>query len=172
MCWTIIKKNSDDNAKKYHNIAKKDIIVYKIGVKNYNNFRSYIYSDFHYKTNSLNDEISLEICECDIMDVILEGYHSYYGKCKIYYGKYKPDKVSVYNKEEIKIENYFSEGISFLYEIIGKFIIPKGSEYYKNAEGEIVSSQLVWTGKSYQLNKLKCDKMIKFKDLDYALENA
>lgn len=106
------------------------------------------------------------------MEVIEEGYHSYSKKCKIYYGKYNSDKISIYNKEEIKIENYFSEGIYFIYEIIGKFIIPKGSEYYENENGEIVSSQLVWTGESYLLNKLECDKMIKFKDLDYALKNA
>ena len=50
---------------------------------------------------------------------------------------------------------------------IGKFIIPKGTEYYENEYGEIVSSQIVWTGECMSLSELKKNSYepIKFKDL-------
>ena len=47
----------------------------------------------------------------------------------IYLGKFVVD---------IRLDNIYS---------IATFIIPKGSEYYENRAGEIVSSSIIYTGK-------------------------
>ena len=48
---------------------------------------------------------------------------------------------------------------------IAKFIIPKGTEYYENEEGEIVSSQIMWTGQYVQHNTIQQWENIAFKEL-------
>ena len=40
--------------------------------------------------------------------------------------------------EDIRLHNIYS---------IATFIVPKGSEYYENGGGEIVSSNIIYTGK-------------------------
>ena len=55
------------------------------------------------------------------------GLRSYYRT--IYLGKIA---------EDIRLYNIYS---------IATFIIPKGSEYYENGGGEIVSSNIIYTGK-------------------------
>ena len=45
-------------------------------------------------------------------------------------------------KEDIRLNNAYS---------IATFIIPKGSEYYENKAGEIVSSNIIYTGKYIKL---------------------
>ena len=72
--------------------------------------------------------------------VIYEGYHSYkdiampYSDLRPYYRTIYLGKIA----EDIRLYNIYS---------IATFIIPKGSEYYENGGGEIVSSNIIYTGK-------------------------
>ena len=71
---------------------------------------------------------------------IYEGYHSYkdiampYSDLRPYYRTIYLGKIA----EDIRLNNVYS---------IATFIIPKGSEYYENKAGEIVSSSIIYTGK-------------------------
>lgn len=71
---------------------------------------------------------------------IYEGYHSYkdiampYSDLGLYYRTIYLGKI----EDVIKLNNIYS---------IATFIIPKGSEYYENKAGEIVSSNIIYTGK-------------------------
>lgn len=171
MCWTIDKEKFEANSERYHHIAEEDIIVYKFGYKKHNKFNPMYRQEFIYKTNSLNDEISLHMDsrdECYYIDddecyYIDEGYHSYSGECKILY-------FLTCGKKTFGIES--SKGYKIMPMCLieqpiklGKFIIPKGSEYYENDLGEIVSSQLMWTGECYLITKMEIGKTIQLKKL-------
>lgn len=69
---------------------------------------------------------------------IFEGYHSYtsmsYSDLGLYSRIIYLGKIVQY----IRLNNIYS---------IATFIIPKGSEYYENRDGEIVSSNIIYTGK-------------------------
>jgi hypothetical protein len=140
-------------------IANKDIEVYKYVKGNYpltvdnTKFISYIYT-FEYIANKKNKKIQLKPRLCmrfdlnpwleinfnDINDcpmiAIDEGYHSYINLNTV--EKFILDNPLIYPIiEQSKIYSYY----------IGKFIIPKGSKFYKNNSGEVVSSCLIYTGK-------------------------
>ena len=133
MCWTIDKNEFVKFPKSYHKIADKDIFVYKYGKvsEDDNCFHPYVKKCFSYKPNVLNEKIKINLEEDEDMYLhyvyyyIDEGYHSY---------------------------SYCKEGLHLLSHHNGKFIIPKGSEYYQNEYGEIVSSNIMWTGE-YEDNK-------------------
>ena len=124
MCWAGRRKC---------NIAEEDITVYKYLDEDHNS----PILNYHYRKNELCEKILLKpmsaykkICidwDKDVIDVypyifIYCGYHSYI-------------------KEPKKKPFYFPTN-STLY----KFIIPKGSEYYINVKGEVVSNQIIFTG--------------------------
>lgn len=181
MCWTIDKNEFDKNPKSYHKIADEDIFVYKYGnvFEDDNCFHSCFKKCFSYKPNVLNEKIKLNLEEDE--DIYLqyayyninEGYHSYSGECKYFYEIWPRGKifcVETINKEKPTsfIGDYFDKT-----NIIGEFIIPKGTEFYENEFGDIVSTQLVWTGKIKHLIDIKLEEYtkVKFKDIDYVLEN-
>ena len=185
MCWTIDKNEFVKFPKSYHKIADKDIEVYKLGniSEDDNCFHSYFKKCFSYKPNVLNEEIKLNLEEDEDEDEDLhlqyfyyninEGYHSYSGECKYFYEIWPRGKVfcvETINKE--KPASFIGDYIDKI-NIIGEFIIPKGTEYYENEYGDIVSTQLVWTGKFKHLIdiKLKEYAKVKFKDIDYVLGN-
>lgn len=167
MCWRIsFNKNPDD----YRKIADKDITVYKIGYMTAEcNFSGPLYKNFTYKPNVLNMGVKLSVEDKQILSFdkihyeyqINEGYHSYSEKCCLKKTFRHSTKIIT---EDMGIIYHYGATFS-----AGKFIIPKGTEYYKNEDGEFVSSQLVWTGEIYLLadyiNK------ISFKDLEYVLAN-
>ena len=135
MCW-----NGHSEQKK---VAEKDIEVYKIGRVQDNRFICE-FRNFSYKKGVPNEELVLkEICWMGSIS-INEGYHSYKrvsirfnslsGKIKYIYRGYK-------------IQPY----LDGLYDL-ATFIIPKGSIYYENLDGEIVSSNIVYTGRKYVTN--------------------
>lgn len=137
-------------------VAKRDFYVYKVGSVFEGIFRS-LYQSYVYKLKELNKEIKIKpvIHDYDIYKlkkehrgIIYEGYHSYkdismpyselgsYSRV-IYLGKLAGD-LRLYNP-------YY----------IATFIIPKGSEYYENDDGEIVSSNIIYTGKCVKIGTLE-----------------
>ena len=133
-------------------IAKKDIIVYKIGSVSEEGFRSF-YQNYIYVPKGTNNKINIKpfIHDCNTYKpkkeqycLIYEGYHSYkeitmpYSELDmctklIYLGRII-DRISLFNP-------YY----------IATFIIPKGSEYYENEDEELVSSNIIYTGKYIKL---------------------
>lgn len=135
MCWrsndTVIKK-----------VAKRDFYVYKIGRASDKGFKS-LYQNFIYEPKEINKKVELnpiQFFKDESSYVIYEGYHSYkditmpYSGLRSYYRTIYLGKIA----EDIRLYNIYS---------IATFIIPKGSEYYENDGGEIVSSNIIYTGK-------------------------
>ena len=133
-------------------IAKRDFYVYKLGCISDEGFRS-LYQNFIYIPKEINKKIKLEpvIHDYKIYELmkkqygtIYEGYHSYkdiampYSDLRPYYRTIYLGKFA----EDIRLNNVYS---------IATFIIPKGSEYYENRAGEIVSNQIMYTGKHLKL---------------------
>ena len=139
MCWI--------SAEATQKIAEKDFYVYKIGRVVWNGiFVSYIKS-FVYHPKFRNRTIFLTVqIPCRGTCVIQEGYHSYkwiafddinsYERC-LYLGNY-----NFALKENILLYKHCC---------IATFIVPKGSVYYENEFGGIVSSEIVYTGKYIKL---------------------
>ena len=178
MCWFINKTEFEDNPNQYHKVAEEDIFVYKIGDVIDNEFHPKIYNKFAYKPEVLNEDISLLFNEYSIYEKnstnsrpygynINNGYHSYSGECSIcdnyfIYGGYRI--------VDIKLSTLINNTFNTPY--IGKFIIPKGTEYYENDKGEIVSSQIMWTGKFGGPYPKTENGLHKLKDIKlYVLEN-
>lgn len=133
-------------------IAERDFYVYKLGYISNKNFRS-LYQKFIYKPKEINKKVSLDPACIDftisksreeIPCVIYEGYHSYkditmpYSDLGVYYRLIYLGKLA----ENIRVFNIYC---------IATFIIPKGSKYYENDNGEIVSSDIVYTGKYVEI---------------------
>ena len=163
MCWRIEKKLFNKNPEKYHKIAEEDITVYKFGCKIDGKFFPSYYPEFGYEPNSINDKVSLKVIKKRIVylgthyDYIDEGYHSYSGECGIINSFYD---IGVYSKNdnEKNLDYYWGEDI-------GVFIIPKGTEYYENEDGEIVSSNIIWIDQFKYLTDIKASTEIKLKNI-------
>lgn len=143
MCWT---------GKCDVKTAKNDIVVYKLGFITEGGFLS-LYLNYIYASKKINKEVKIKplICGYNIYKpekerhcVIYEGYHSYkeitmpyselyIGFRMVYLGK-TADRIGLFNR-------YY----------VATFIIPKGSEYYENEDGELVSSNIIYTGKYLKL---------------------
>ena len=143
MCWSINKIEFESNPTCYHKIAEEDITVYKFGHILDGKFIPYFKCDFTYTVNSLNEEVKMKSRRGDYFVFIDEGYHSYESE----------DKALKGLNDIILFDDVFDDDAN-LYNKIEAFIIPKGSEYYENNYGEIVSSQLIWTGESIPFIKL------------------
>lgn len=160
MCWKIDSKKSGKNPDDYHKIAKENIAVFKFGWANKidNVFQPYFMIDAEYKPNVRNEEIELKYNNFKKTDLyyIGKGYHSYSGDC-IYAHQcvYPKDYVNGFCLEQYCNANF-----------LGIFKIPKGTEYYENEDGEIVSSNIIWIGAYYDI-ELVNEEYIRIKD--YAL---
>lgn len=135
-------------------IAEKDIVVYKLGyvLENSELFNS-LYHGYNYHPKGLNRTVTLapivgsitlpHLSQFDV-GIIYSGYHSYRSISLSFMGLGSSsriiflgniiDRISLYN-------DYY----------VATFIIPKGTEYYENNQGEIVSSNIVYTGKYVKL---------------------
>jgi hypothetical protein len=142
MCWYT---NLDKHNKK--KIATSDIDVCKVGYGGPNGefYPYYQASCFTYKANEVTEEIKLKMNKNKRFPkgFIEKGYHSY--RC---------DKISIrYDIETNMIVIVPKNGCYGLItcdvanQIVGDFYIPKGSEYYENENGELVSSKLIYRGK-------------------------
>lgn len=146
MCWT----GNDMAIKK---IAERDFYVYKIGKVIENNiFISDIrgYSYIPKRPNRTIPLVPYGLCVGNyIIDsyIIDRGYHSY---------KWVALDDSYLNERCLCLGNYdnaLKENLSLYggYCCIGTFIIPKGTEYFENEHGHIVSSDIIYTGKYLKL---------------------
>ena len=137
MCW--IGKNAC-------RIARRDITVYKLGRILKNEFIS-LYQDYTYEIKSINEEITLiprkhpafyPLC------MIREGYHSYISISMPY------SKLGLFSRKVYLGKNLGTLLLCNPY-YIATFIIPRGSKYFENTYGEIVSSNIIYTGKYLKL---------------------
>ena len=151
MCWIENIKNLDLQ------IANKDIEVYKIVSDASKLSCESLIQGFVYKTNIGYAMDAMELEESGLSDTfcnanliyITKAYHSY---TKIRFTLKKP--CSPYPKNgykgiiagnllmPIRIDNPY---------YVATFVIPKGSQYAVNWKGEIVSNQIIYTGKHLKL---------------------
>ena len=137
MCW--IGKNAC-------RIARRDITVYKLGSVSDKGFKS-LYQNFIYKPKEINKKFELnpiQSCIDKSLYVIYEGYHSYKDIVMPYSDLHSCCRTIYLGKIEL---NHYPYNIYHL----ATFIIPKGSVYYENIYGEIVSSNIIYTGKYIKL---------------------
>lgn len=130
--------------------AEKDIVVYKLGyiIETTKEFRS-LYQNYAYYPKGLNKVVTLvpivyateaSKLQSSEMGIIYSGYHSYksislpFNELGTFFRSILLGNI----KERIKVHNSYC---------IATFIIPKGSEYYENNCGELVSSNIIYTGK-------------------------
>ena len=146
MCWV---------GKGPAKIAERDIVVYKLGyvIETTKKFRS-LYQNYTYYPKRLNKVVTLvpiiyttEVSKLHPSEtgMIYKGYHSY-KSISLPFNElgtsFRNILVGTIIKERISICNSY---------YIATFIIPKGSEYYINNRGEIVSSNIIYTGKWIKL---------------------
>lgn len=139
MCW---------RGRKYtKQTAKRDFYVYKIGVVLGNTFVS-LFQKHIYRIKRNNPLIPLKPVEDNCgMIKIKEGYHSYKEVAIEFYSN--PHFRNIYLGDAIK--GFVDEFNLYSHLYLCTFIVPKGSEYYINNRGEIVSSNIIYTGKWVKL---------------------
>lgn len=173
MCWYISENSFIKNPEKYHKIAVKDIVVYKFGNVKEKVFSSSFFSLFPYKPDVINEHEELSYIKMGKGKyrerMINKGYHSYSGECKIDNINivHDPNVFKIYSKDK-KNNKYVIN--AYVHEKIGVFIIPKGTEYYENEKGEIVSSTIIWTG-NCNINEDLREEFQEIKIKDYVLES-
>ena len=142
MCWT-----GDDTA--VRKIAERDFYVYKIGIVIGTTFCSLLRKHI-YKTKGINIPILLEPKRDSrsIMTSIERGYHSY-KEVALEFTSYKESWRRVFLGDAVR--GYVDDLTFYDKRYLGTFIVPKGSEYYINSRGEIVSSNIIYTGKWVKL---------------------
>ena len=151
MCWIENIKSLDLQ------IADKDIEVYKI-VSDANKLScESLIQGFVYKANIRYKMPSMKLKETSISSAfhttdliyIKKAYHSYNKICFTLKKPCKPNSDFVYKGiiagnllMPIRIDNPY---------YVATFVIPKGSQYAVNWKGEIVSNQIIYTGKYLKL---------------------
>ena len=129
MCWV---------GKEVECIAEKDIVTFKLLNIHKKELRSY-YRSFLYKLNTLYEtRLEKQISNNDTIE-ISEGFHSYDIKCLVdkSYGLY-----GVFSAKEGE-KDWYIESVSTPDVVFVKSIIPKGSIYFRNIDGEIVSNKII-----------------------------
>lgn len=151
MCWIENIESLDLQ------IADKDIEVYKI-VSDANKLScESLIQGFVYKANTRYKMPSMKLKETSISSAfhtadliyVKKGYHSY-NKIRFTLKKpCEPNSDFVYKGiiagnllMPIRIDNPY---------YVATFVIPKGSQYAVNWKGEIVSNQIIYTGKHLKL---------------------
>ena len=134
-------------------IARRNIVVYKMGSISENIFIS-LYQNYIYEIGKINKDIVLiPDMRYDINGVfrmedplctIYRGYHSYTSIGMSY------SDLGLYSRTiYLGKLPYTLRLINYCY--IATFIIPEGSNYFENDKGEIVSSNIIYTGKYIKL---------------------
>ena len=142
-------------------LAERDIVVYKLGhvIETTKEFQS-LYQNYTYYPKGLNKVVTLvpivyttEVSKLRSSEtgIIYEGYHSYKSISLPFNGLGFSFRVILLGtiKERINICNSY---------YIATFIIPKGSEYYENKCGELVSSNIIYTGKYVKIQYYVLDR--------------
>ena len=139
MCW-IGRKDTKQ-------VAKRDFYVYKVGLVMGKTFIS-LFQKHIYGIKRSNPIIPLKPVE-DNYEIIEigAGYHSYKEVaiefCQNLYSR------DIYLGDAIM--GFVDDLSLYSYLYLCAFIVPKGSEYYINSRGEIVSSNIIYTGKWVKL---------------------
>lgn len=151
MCWIENTRSFDLQ------IADRDIEVYKIVSDASKQFCKSLIKEFVYKTNIryAMDTMELEesslggaLCIADLI-CIEKAYHSY---TKIRFTLKKPcNPCSTHEYKGIITGNLLMPIRINNHYYIATFVIPKGSQYAVNWKGEIVSNQIIYTGKHLKL---------------------
>lgn len=147
MCWIELQENVNIQ------ITDKDIEVYKVVFEaNKQSCKSGV-KGFMYEANTIYKMPYIQM----IYERIVYGtpniirvekaYHSY---TKLQYTLKKVDKDSTIYKGIIVGRHLMSMKIDNPY-YVATFIIPKGSQYAVNWSGEIISNQIIYTGKYLKL---------------------
>lgn len=136
MCW--VGFNIKDIACRK---AETDIVVYKVVLDATKYFCMSAFENYLYNT-SVQPTIKLKVSLPCML--IHRGYHSY--TC-VNYTKEKDNTVSLKFSDPVSIP--FSDTLEYY---LAKFIIPKGSLYYKNMLDAIVSNSIRYTGEYYKIN--------------------
>ena len=145
MCWNCYIENLKAQ------IAKEDINVYKVVKKATKESCVSPFRDYTYYLNITPPLLTLGVMikPCAIFAKIIEGYHSYSSVnfvCdSIRKGNFRSYIKTIQlgnSKENFTVDNS-------LY--LATFIIPKGSVYFTNEAGEIVSNKILYTGKYLKL---------------------
>lgn len=127
MCWT--------NKKAEKKIANKDIEVFKIGHFRDNMFCS-LFLGFYYQLNQLySTNIHIKVGINNKIEGT-QGFHSY--NSSIVKLEVRPCAWYIYFRAIMLDCCFISNNF-----IKAECIIPKGSEYYENNMGEIISNQIV-----------------------------
>ena len=151
MCWIENIRSLDLQ------IADRDIEVYKIVSDASKQFCKSIIQEFIYEANIRYEMDAMELEESSFSSAfyttnliyIEKAYHSY---TKIRFTLKKPsDPYSEHGYKGIIAGNLLmSMRIDNPY-YIATFVIPNGSQYAVNWKGEIVSNQIIYTGKHLKL---------------------
>lgn len=121
------------NTKKQY--APYDITVHKI-CRIKDNCAISLYFDFKYKIGKLNEPIELYYTTTEYKDMIIfKGYYSY------------RDILSKLKCTPFIRHTYIKMPTST--KVVAKFIIPKGTAFYENEQGEIISENIIYTGVYY-----------------------
>ena len=139
MCW-IGRKDTKQ-------VAKRDFYVYKVGLVMGKTFIS-LFQKHIYGIKRSNPIIPLKPVKDNYEIIKIEaGYHSYKEVaiefCQNLYSR------DIYLGDAIK--GFVDEFRLYSHLYLCTFIVPKGSEYYINSRGEIVSSNIIYTGKWVKL---------------------
>lgn len=139
MCW-ISRKDTKQ-------VAKRDFYVYKVGLVRGNTFIS-LFQKHIYGIKRSNPIIPLKPVKDNWGMVTIEaGYHSYKEVAIEFYSN--PNFRDIYLGDAIM---GFVDNLSLYSHLyLCTFIVPKGAEYYINSRGEIVSSNIIYTGKWVKL---------------------
>lgn len=153
MCWF-------SNKYKVPNIAEEDIIVYKVMLLR-DGYRNELISFYYSKRYVIGKEYIEETETVEPVYLyhysINKGFHSYslekttekecYNYCQIWSGTTLLDYVN------LGIDVHYGETL-----VAVECIIPKGSTYYENDLGEIVSDRIIITDKIFKKFKNKGGK--------------
>ena len=145
MCWKI--KNIEEMK---HIQCPSDIVVYKIGIKEGDEFKSY-YFDYFYKIGESKPlkKIYLErggVADYKILYKINYGYHSYGSSIKL--AQFSDNSgIGIYSSSNSKMLEGFMPFELLRYNLfIGRFIIPKGTRCFINKNDEYVSERIKFDG--------------------------
>lgn len=147
MCWIELQENVNIQ------ITDKDIEVYKIVFEADKQSCKSCIKGFMYEANTIYKMPYIQMIYERIVygtpNVIRveKAYHSY---TKLQYTLKKIDKDSTIYKGIIVGRHLTSIKIDNPY-YVATFIIPKGSQYAVNWSGEIISNQIIYTGKYLKL---------------------
>ena len=147
MCW----EERLENVK--YQVADKDIKVYKIVTCANKQSCVSVVKNFNYTANILYKIPTLEYDEIARKYGVLKIEKAYHSCTRVQFVRKSAFHIvkGVYKFKRIIFGN---RRMSILFEnddYIATFIIPKGATYIINTKGEIVSNQIIYTGKHLKL---------------------